>query len=414
MSFLNKLKRKFLERSNSYNYYKESFIRLSNNQKKYLVKIDNLKSDLSNKNNEISSLKNEIFILSNNKNNNLNHDEIINKLNNLSKDNVKLNEKLDLINQTNLELKQNNNIGINNKLNDFLEIQLKEYEECRKYFFNGCEDILKEYMDTDFLFNICYFNEIELLSFSQKENRILLKTKNDIILSTNNHVWTIMEVYGLNEYSIPQLHLFDDFVVFDIGMNRAYATLNFAKYKNCSRVYGFEIDENTYDIALDNINLNPDIKNKIIPFNLGLSDCDDIVDLYYIEGYDGLNTMIPEFTNVQPSLKYNEGTLKTKTVEVKKTTPILKELINKLNPNSKIVLKIDTEGAEYKIIGDLIHSGLISKIDVILGEGHIFSDEDFRNDLINLGFKVVKMDEGRFSYSFAMVKEDYYKFWPLI
>lgn len=387
---------------------------MSNNQKKYLVKIDNLKSDLSNKNNEISSLKNEIFILSNNKNNNLNHDEIINKLNNLSKDNVKLNEKLDLINQTNLELKQNNNIGINNKLNDFLEIQLKEYEECRKYFFNGCEDILKEYMDTDFLFNICYFNEIELLSFSQKENRILLKTKNDIILSTNNHVWTIMEVYGLNEYSIPQLHLFDDFVVFDIGMNRAYATLNFAKYKNCSCVYGFEIDENTYDIALDNINLNPDIKNKIIPFNLGLSDCDDIVDLYYIEGYDGLNTMIPEFTNVQPSLKYNEGTLKTKTVEVKKTTPILKELINKLNPNSKIVLKIDTEGAEYKIIGDLIHSGLISKIDVILGEGHIFSDEDFRNDLINLGFKVVKMDEGRFSYSFAMVKEDYYKFWPLI
>ena len=191
---------------------------------------------------------------------------------------------------------------------NFLEFQLKEYEECRKYFFNGCEEILKEYMDTDFLFNVCYFNGIEFLSFSQEENRILLKTKNNIILSTNNHIWTIMEVYGLNEYSIPQLYLFDDFVVFDIGMNRAYAALNFAKYKNCSHVYGFEIDKNTYDIALDNINLNPDIKNKIIPFNLGLSDCDDIVDLYYIEGYDGLNTIIPEFTNVQPSLKYNEGT----------------------------------------------------------------------------------------------------------
>lgn len=411
MLLLNKLKKKLLERSNSYNYYKDGFIKLSNNQKNFLVKIDNLESDLSNKNNEISSLYKEISILLN-KNDSLNYDEIISKLYELSQDNIKINEKLELINQTN-DLNQNNFIELDNKLN-FLEFQLKEYEECRKYFFNGCEEILKEYMDTDFLFNVCYFNEIEFLSFSQEENRILLKTKNDIILSTNNHIWTIMEVYGLNEYSIPQLYLFDDFVVFDIGMNRAYATLNFAKYKNCSCVYGFEIDKNTYDIALDNINLNPDIKNKIIPFNLGLSDCDDIVDLYYIEGYDGLNTIIPEFTNVQPSLKYNEGTLKTKTVEVKKTSPILKDLINKLDSNSKIVLKIDTEGAEYKIIGDLMNSGLISKIDVILGEGHIFSDDDFREDLINLGFKVVKMDQARFSYSFAMVKEEYYKFWPLI
>ena len=42
------------------------------------------------------------------------------------------------------------------------------------------------------------------------------------------------------------------------------------------------------------------------------------------------------------------------------------------NIASKIVLKIDTEGAEYDIISDLIETNIISKIDVLLGEGHLF------------------------------------------
>ena len=447
MSLLEKIKQKLLDRSNSYKYYKETCSHLSNYEKKYLLKIKTLESELSNKNDEIRLLNNHI---DNNRELSLRYDSIINKLDVLSEESVKINGflgnvdgKLDVLSEESVEINgflgnvdgkldvlSGESVKINGlsddflkfyedylvikeKLNKFLNISTKNHVECRKYFFNGYEDLIRPYMDTDFLFNICYFNDIEFLSFSPNENRILLKSKDGIIFSTNNHFWTIMEVYGLNEYSIPQLYSFDDFVVIDIGMNRAYATLNFANYENCSAVYGFEIDKSVYDVALYNINLNPNIKHKISSFNIGLSDSDELVDLYYLDGFDGINTMIPEFANIQPNLKDNTN-VKTKTVEVKKTTPIINEIISTVNSNSKIILKIDTEGAEYKIIGDLINSGLISKIDVILGEGHIYSDEDIINKLTNIGFKIVKMDKSELAYSFALVKKEYYDFWHLI
>lgn len=221
-----------------------------------------------------------------------------------------------------------------------------------------------------------------------------------------------MEINGLNEYIIPQLFYFDDFVVFDIGMNRAYASLKFANFDNCSRVYGFEIDKFTYERAIDNIKLNPKLDNKITTYNIGLSDENNTVDLYCIDGYDGLNTMISDFTNVQPSLKHFKENLNLKTAEVKMASEIISNIIESDQIISKKVLKIDTEGAEYKIINDLIKSGLITQMDVILGEGHNFSDDDFNEDLLNFGFVPIKLNVESFTYSFAYVKKEYYNFWP--
>ena len=60
MSLLEKIKQKLLDRSNSYKYYKETCSHLSNNEKKYLLKIKTLESELSNKNDEIRLLNNHI------------------------------------------------------------------------------------------------------------------------------------------------------------------------------------------------------------------------------------------------------------------------------------------------------------------------------------------------------------------
>lgn len=297
-------------------------------------------------------------------------------------------------------------------LKKLVEAQDADYKESRRYFFNGYESVLKEYLDTDFLFNLCYFNNIEFLSYSPEENRMILKTDDDIVLSTNNHIWTLMEVNGLNEYLIPQLFYFDDFVVFDIGMNRAYASLKFANFDNCSKVYGFEIDEFTYQIALDNIKLNPKLENKIKTFNFGLSDEIETVDLYYIDGYDGLNTMIQDFTKVQPVLDHFEEKINVKQAEVKIASDVISDIIKSDEINAKKILKIDTEGAEYKIIGDLLKSGLLSQMDVILGEGHNIKENNFTDDLLNLGFVPVKLDIEEVTYTFAYVKKEHFKFWP--
>ena len=329
-------------------------------------------------------------------------------------------DTVNLINNHNAELKNqvsdllnNNYIKLNNNFKNSMKIVENHYENCRKYFFNGTEDQLKESTNTDLLFNFCYFNNIELLSYAPEENTLLLKTDDGIILSTNNHVFTIMEIYGLNEYMLPIFYKLEDFVVFDIGMNRAYATLKFASFNNCSAIYGFEIDKVTYDKAVENILLNPQLSNKIKTFNFGLSDVDEIVDLYYYDGYDGLNTMMPEFLESGSALNHYKDKVEVKKVKVKKASEIISNILSENNIQSKVVLKIDTEGAEYKIISDLISSGIIDKVDVIIGEGHIFSGNDFRQDLLNLGFKIVKFEMNDATYDFAFVREEYFNYWPI-
>lgn len=301
----------------------------------------------------------------------------------------------------------------NEKLNNAIDLFVSNYNECKRCFFNDEEFLLKEYLDTDELFRMCYFNNIQFLSYSPFEHRILLKTKEGIILGTNNRLYTLKEVIGFDGYSVPQLYQFDDFVVFDIGMNRAYASLRFAEFDNCSAVYGFEIDDYTYDRAIDNINLNPNLAKKITPYNFGLSNKDDEVTLYYIQGKDGVNTVESDFTNVQYELKANKDKVKTKIVEVKKTTEVIENIIENENIKSKIVLKIDTEGSEYNIIDDLIESGLINKMDLIIGEGHKFLDRNVTDDLLKLGYKKIEFKENRINYNFAFIKEEFYNVWPL-
>ena len=92
------------------------------------------------------------------------------------------------------------------------------------------------------------------------------------------------------------------------------------------------------------------MKNKIKTFNFGLSNEIETVDLYYIDGYDGLNTMIEDFTEVQPVLNHFEEEIKVKKSEVKIASEIISDIIKTDKINAKKVLKIDTEGAEYKII----------------------------------------------------------------
>lgn len=336
-------------------------------------------------------------------------DENITKITQLIKlDNDNLKKQITSVNDN---ISKKHDILYSN-LAKLVETQDNNYKESRRYFFNGYESDLKEYFNTDFLFNLCYFNNIEFLSYSPEENRMILKTDDNIVLTTNNHIWTLMEVNGLNEYIIPQLFYFDEFVVFDIGMNRAYASLKFANFDNCSKVYGFEIDEFTYQVALDNIKLNPKLKNKIKTFNFGLSNEIETVDLYYIDGYDGLNTMIEDFTEVQPVLNHFEEEIKVKKSEVKIASEIISDIIKTDKINAKKVLKIDTEGAEYKIISDLLKSGLLSQMDVILGEGHNIKDNNFTDDLLNLGFVPIKLNIEEVTYSFAYVKKEYYKYWP--
>ena len=81
--------------------------------------------------------------------------------------------------------------------------------------------------------------------------------------------------------------------------------------------------------------------------------------------------------------------VKSKVVKVKKTSDIIGKIIDELDYLPKMVLKIDTEGSEYDIIDDLIDSGIIYNIDLILGEGHRFNNRDVSLMLERIGFKKI-------------------------
>lgn len=300
--------------------------------------------------------------------------------------------------------------SIKEKLNRAIETFNENYDICKGYFFNGDED-LYQMMNTDDFFQMCFFNNIKILSHSPSENRIYLETEDGIKLVTNNRFYTIKEIYARDGYSAPQLYQFKEFVVFDVGMNRGYAALKFANYDSCKAVYGFEINQETYDFALKNLDLNPNLAHKINPYNFGLSDKNGEIDMYYLQGFDGITTTELEYTNLQSEWLKGKKQMKIKKAKIKEASTIISDIIQKDNINSNIVLKIDTEGSEHKIIDNLIDNDVLDKVDLIMGENHLLG-EDLDEKLV--GFKnISKTFHTDTIYSFCYVKDKYFKPLPL-
>ena len=123
--------------------------------------------------------------------------------------------------------------------------------------------------------------------------------------------------------------------------------------------------------------------------------------------------MEPDFVDIEFQLKAAKDKVETKLVEVRRASEVIEHIIERANIQSKIVLKIDTEGSEYKIIDDLIQSNTINKVDLILGEGHKFCDEDIGLKLEIAGFKLIKRTDFDIVYNFAYVKGEYFDKWLL-
>lgn len=201
-------------------------------------------------------------------------------------------------------------------------------------------------------------------------------------------------------------------------MNRGYSSLRFASFYGCKKVFGFEIHPKTYDMALYNFKLNKTLSKKIYTFNFGLSNRNSEMDLYYLNGADGISTTKLDFTNISNEWKLKKDKIKTQKVNVKKSSEIINKIINEEKINSKIVLKIDTEGSEYDILTDLIESNIINKIDIIIGEGHVISDmKDFSKDLFERNFIEVEntltnpeIDQ---CYDFVYIKKELIDVWDL-
>lgn len=186
------------------------------------------------------------------------------------------------------------------------------------------------------------------------------------------------EIFGEEEYGF---HTNENYFCIDIGMNIGSATLYFASQENVTAVYGFEPCKGVYEKAVSNISINSkEIQEKIHTYNVGLSARDGIEN--YI-AHDGIGESAG-IKKVQDGTEYSENNIEIKT---RQASHMLANIFE--NHSESCLLKMDCEGAEYEILDDLINSGVIKRVDVIIMEWHVGKYRQLEELLKRAGFKYV-------------------------
>lgn len=207
------------------------------------------------------------------------------------------------------------------------------------------------------------------------------------------------EIFLKKDYMV---HFSNDAILFDIGLNRGIASLFFATYPNIKKIYSFEPFKPTFELAKKNLGLNPQLSEKINPFNFGLGKEEITLELPYMyEATGGMSTT--------HDVCKDGKNVKTETVIIKdaakEIAPILKE-----NKDKHVIVKCDCEGGEFEIFERLDEENLIKNMDIILMEYHFKSPDALVSILTRNGFAVrtkilsKKMSTG-YVYAVKMVEK---------
>lgn len=185
------------------------------------------------------------------------------------------------------------------------------------------------------------------------------------------------EIFNLDCYALRSKQ---DLIVMDIGMNVGLASLYFSKLPNVQKIYSYEPFKETYNLAIENIDLNPELKDKIITHNFGLGDVNENLLGMCNPLYRGSASIID---GISPTGDSIEVILKSAGNELEK--------IITLNPDMPIALKIDCEGGEIKIFKDSKFLSLLPFVKEIVMETHtpdIF--KEITSILKNAGFSITR------------------------
>ena len=146
-----------------------------------------------------------------------------------------------------------------------------------------------------------------------------------------------------------------DFVV-DLGAHIGLVSLEFA-YR-ADRVFAFEPNPETFRKLCRNADLN----SRIVPINKAVSDVTGSAPLYFAASErpgkctEG-STLLAEKANVQGGLAVEVETIRFAT------------FVDELRRDVRLV-KMDIEGAEYRVIADLIETPAIGRIGKLWVETH--------------------------------------------
>ncbi len=206
------------------------------------------------------------------------------------------------------------------------------------------------------------------ISFEKKlgASEVLAIQFNGKIIRLNVHNYDNLQV--IEEIFINQFydfHSMEKYIVCDVGMNIAIASIYFASFENVEKVYGYEPFLQTFERAKENILLNNELAKKIEVFNYGLGNKNESLEVPLpADGFLGGSTTAAFIDELPEELK--KGNVQ---VEIKEIGYAIQQI--KLNhPGRKLILKLDCEGAEYEILEVMEKKNMINDIDVYMVEFH--------------------------------------------
>jgi FkbM family methyltransferase len=244
--------------------------------------------------------------------------------------------------------------------------------------------------------NIVSIKLLSVFNFSINELFILLESPISKIDESNNDMFYITinglkfkvsslsnlvilyEIFIQRIYEVSLFH--NNYVIIDIGMNVGVASIYFADMNWVEKVYGYEPFPDTFNEAINNINLNDRISHKIKPLNIGVSSvtCEKSIKLFD-SGLLSATTL--ENNNIDNKMALNQISVKLISVNY-----LINNVINE-HPDSKILLKIDCEGEEYGIFDALQTTNNLDNVDCILLEWHEKGIESLSAILKSKGFQ---------------------------
>jgi FkbM family methyltransferase len=171
-----------------------------------------------------------------------------------------------------------------------------------------------------------------------------------------------------------------DAVLIDIGLNLGIVSLFYAAYPNIKKIYSYEPFKPTFELAKKNIQLNPNLSEKINAFNFGLGKTDTTLELPYIDDRTGKMSTTHDVCKGQENVRKETVVIKD---AAKELTSILEE-----SKNKHIIVKCNCEGAEFEIFERLDQENLITNLDVIIMKYHFSKPDGLVGVLKNNGFAV--------------------------
>jgi FkbM family methyltransferase len=212
-------------------------------------------------------------------------------------------------------------------------------------------------------------------------------------------LFIIDEIFAERLYD---LRLNEDLLVVDVGMNVGIASLFFAGMQNIKAVYSYEPLPETVEQAKNNFALNPLISSKIQPHLCGISDYAGKISVPATVSGSAVFSTDASFIDAH-------GMNKGDTVEV--DIIHIRDVMEKIratHPGVRVLLKLDCEGEEYKIMDHLSVNGYMPMIAAVALEWHvkgyeplvaIFEQHGF--SVFNLGRKEIDPPVGMI-YAFNM------------